>query len=86
MRAPFVAGFATALLAVPTFGYEVQTPPLDTPWTYELGTNPWPQHPRPQLKREAWQSLNGIWTYRAAQGLDAVNSPPSGQLDREVKD
>lgn len=65
--------------------YAVQTPPLDTDWTYQVGTNPWPQHPRPKLKRDKWQSLNGIWTYANATSLDAVNSPPFDQiLGREV--
>ncbi|KND87192.1 Beta-glucuronidase [Tolypocladium ophioglossoides CBS 100239] len=64
--------------------YKVQTPPLDTDWTYKVGTNPWPEHPRPQLRRDVWQSLNGIWTYQAAASTAAVSSPPSGPLDREV--
>lgn len=64
--------------------YEVQTPPLDTPWTYEVGTDPWPEYPRPQLRREAWQSLNGIWTYQAAESDTDVDSPPSGQLEKEI--
>ncbi|KXT04785.1 hypothetical protein AC578_9685 [Pseudocercospora eumusae] len=65
--------------------YAVQTPPLDTDWTYKVGTNPWPEHPRPKLKRDQWQSLNGIWTYSNASSLDAVNSPPVNQtLSREV--
>jgi beta-galactosidase/beta-glucuronidase len=65
--------------------YEVQTPPLDTDWTYEVGTDPWPEHPRPQLRRDAWQSLNGLWTWRAATGPGDVDSPPeAGALDREV--
>lgn len=65
--------------------YEVQTPPLDTEWTYKVGTDPWPEHPRPQLKREAWKSLNGIWTYQSAGGGDDVDSPPeSGELKHEV--
>lgn len=76
-------------------GYSVKTPPLDTPWyvtlaytvrsnfnshrTYEVGTNPWPQYPRPLLQRSAWQTLNGVWTYQNASSKDAVNSPPFGQ-------
>jgi beta-galactosidase/beta-glucuronidase len=65
--------------------YEVQTPPLDTDWTYEVGTDPWPEHPRPQLRRDAWQSLNGIWTWRAAESNDDLNNPPeAGPLDHEV--
>ncbi|KAI8624967.1 glycoside hydrolase family 2 protein [Xylariaceae sp. FL1651] len=44
-------------------GYKVKTPPLDTDWTYKVGTNPWPEYPRPQLQRSQWQSLNGVWQW-----------------------
>ncbi len=67
--------------------YKVQTPPLDTDWTYKVGTNPWPEHPRPLLHRDNWQSLNGIWTYESADGspaAQALDSPPSRQLGKEV--
>ncbi|PHH93096.1 hypothetical protein CDD83_948 [Cordyceps sp. RAO-2017] len=64
--------------------YEVQKPPLDTEWTYRVGTNPWPEHPRPQLRRDAWQNLNGIWTYEEARDGSSVDNPPDGQLGREV--
>ncbi|KAM0426590.1 hypothetical protein ACHAPT_008284 [Fusarium lateritium] len=65
--------------------YKVQKPPLDTDWTYKVGTNPWPEHPRPQLRREAWKSLNGIWTWKAAEGEKDVENPPkAGGLEREV--
>lgn len=65
--------------------YKVQTPPLDTDWTYKVGTNPWPEYPRPQLQRETWQSLNGIWTFQpAAPGADDSGSPPAGPLQSEV--
>jgi len=64
--------------------YEVQTPPLDTDWTYEVGTDPWPEYPRPQLKREAWQSLNGLWTWRASEDGGVDSPPEAGPLDAEV--
>lgn len=68
--------------------YQVQKPPLDTPWTYTVGTDPWPHHPRPQLRRSAWQweTLNGVWTYQAASPADdsALANPPTGDLEREV--
>ncbi|KAK3675974.1 hypothetical protein LTR78_004166 [Recurvomyces mirabilis] len=68
-----------------TTKYAVKTPPLTTDWTYKVGTNPWPEYPRPQLQRSQWQSLNGIWTWQNASSLDAVNSPPFGQtLSSEV--
>lgn len=64
--------------------YRLVPPPLDTPWTEKVGKNPWPQYPRPQLRRDTWQSLNGIWTYQAAKGADDVSSPPSLPLNQEV--
>lgn len=65
--------------------YAVKQPPLTTPWTYKVGTNPWPEYPRPQLQRPEWQNLNGIWKYQNASSLDSVETPPFGQnLAREV--
>lgn len=68
-----------------TIPYAVQTPPLDTNWTYNVGTDPWPQYPRPKLERSQWQSLNGIWTYANASGKGDLSIPPFNQtLSREV--
>ncbi|KUJ08553.1 putative hydrolase [Mollisia scopiformis] len=65
--------------------YSVKTPPLTTNWTYEVGTNPWPEYPRPQLQRSQWQNLNGIWRYENAASLNATEDPPFGQtLENEV--
>ncbi|KAK3707563.1 hypothetical protein LTR37_012058 [Vermiconidia calcicola] len=60
-------------------GYSVQEPPLTTPWTYEVGTDPWPEYPRPLFQRPQWQSLNGIWRHQNYSSIQAVNSPPVGQ-------
>lgn len=59
--------------------YAVQTPPLDTKWTYEVGTDPWPQYPRPKLVRSQWQSLNGVWSYSDASGKHELSNPPFNQ-------
>lgn len=65
--------------------YKVQTPPLDTDWTYAVGTNPWPEHPRPQLRRDDWRNLNGLWTFGDADAADASpDRPPTTPLPREV--
>ncbi|KAF7171694.1 hypothetical protein CNMCM5623_004008 [Aspergillus felis] len=65
--------------------YAPKVPPLDTDWTSKVGTNPWPEYPRPQLERSEWQNLNGIWQYQNAAGLEAVQAPPFGQaLANEV--
>lgn len=68
-----------------TVKYAPKVPPLDTDWTSKVGTNPWPEYPRPQLERSEWQNLNGIWQYQNAAGLEAVQAPPFGQaLANEV--
>jgi beta-galactosidase/beta-glucuronidase len=72
-RLALLAGLS---VAADSSKYKVKTPPLTTPWTYEVGTNPWPEYPRPQLQRSQWKSLNGIWNYKNASGLDALNDPP----------
>lgn len=37
---------------------------LPTPWSAEMDPeNPLPEYPRPQLRRERWKSLNGIWEF-----------------------
>ncbi|ELR02050.1 hypothetical protein VC83_08673 [Pseudogymnoascus destructans] len=65
--------------------YAVKEPPLTTDWNFKVGTNPWPEYPRPQLERAEWQNLNGIWKYQDAASLNSLNSPPFGQeLAQEV--
>ncbi|KAL7623558.1 hypothetical protein AAE478_007241 [Parahypoxylon ruwenzoriense] len=53
------------------------TPPLDTDWTYSVGTDPWPEYPRPQLQRSKWQNLNGIWKWK--RGSDLGETPPDSE-------
>ena len=37
---------------------------MNTEWTSTVSaTNPLPEYPRPQLVRESWMSLNGLWEY-----------------------
>lgn len=79
-----IPALATAILAVPAFSYEVQKPPLDTDWTYNVGTNPWPEHPRPLLHRPAWQNLNGIWKYREASADEGKIAPLNETLTQDV--
>jgi hypothetical protein len=77
-----------SLLALPRYAtaweYSVKTPPLDTDWTYKVGTSPWPEYPRPQLTRDKWKNLNGVWSYRNAERHDEVDDPPTGDLGAGV--
>ncbi|WP_369216006.1 AbfB domain-containing protein [Streptomyces flavofungini] len=47
--------------------------PMTTPWTNQVPTDsPLPEYPRPQLTRQDWVNLNGIWDF-------AVTSADAGQ-------
>lgn len=38
--------------------------PIKTKWAETINPeSPWPEYPRPQLVRENWQNLNGLWKY-----------------------
>ncbi|PVI04925.1 glycoside hydrolase family 2 protein [Periconia macrospinosa] len=56
--------------------YQLKTGPLDTDWTKQVGTNPWPEYPRPQLARSEWKNLNGVWQYQNASGGAAELATP----------
>lgn len=73
----------TVLADVPVFaqsdetGYQKKEAPLETPWTDEVGPdNALPEYPRPQMERDRWQNLNGVWQFAAADEGDAA---PVGQ-------
>lgn len=37
---------------------------LLTRWSEDVNpSNPWPEYPRPQMQRDNWQNLNGLWEY-----------------------
>jgi hypothetical protein len=45
--------------------------PLLTKWSREVGpTNALPEYPRPQMARETWQNLNGLWDYAVSGKLE----------------
>ena len=59
------------------------TAPLLTKWSKDVNPkNPLPEYPRPQLVRDEWMNLNGIWQYAEAASNEA---PPAGkELDGRI--
>jgi hypothetical protein len=61
--------------------WHVGIPPLATKWTSKVGPdNALPEYPRPQLTRDKWQNLNGVWEFARA---DAGQAVPAGQALNE---
>jgi beta-galactosidase/beta-glucuronidase len=54
---------------------------LKTRWASEVsGTLPLPEHPRPQMQREAWGSLNGPWEYAIQPAAQATPERWEGRI------
>lgn len=64
--------------------YKIGPLQLDTPWTKDVGTNPWPEYPRPRLQRSAWKNLNGVWRYRNTDKTTLSNPPFGERLESPV--
>jgi hypothetical protein len=64
--------------------YEKKTAKLMTPWGEALqATGPvLSEYPRPQMVREKWLNLNGIWQFQPASS--ANEALPEGDLSREI--
>lgn len=65
--------------------YEKKTATLMTPWGEAMkAADPvLPEYPRPQMVRENWLNLNGIWQFQPAASFS--EPLPSGNLSREIK-
>ncbi|HEX2130963.1 MAG TPA: LamG-like jellyroll fold domain-containing protein [Actinophytocola sp.] len=86
-----VAATVTAVALIPGVSvtasadpvWQPKTPPLSTPWTDQVGPdNALPEYPRPQLVRDDWKNLNGVWEFA---GADSLGDPPVGEtLDERI--
>ena len=55
--------------------------PIQTPWTAEVSpANAHPEYPRPQLVREQWASLNGLWDYAIVPADDPQPKKWDGRI------
>ncbi len=53
---------------------------LSTKWAAEISpVNAWPEYPRPQLLRDEWINLNGLWDYAIA-GKDSMPTAFRGKI------
>lgn len=63
--------------------WEMKEPQIETPWTQAVGPdNAHPEYPRPQMVREAWQNLNGVWQFSG--GSEGESPPIGGDLDEQI--
>jgi beta-galactosidase/beta-glucuronidase len=79
MRTPLLLLLAS-ILASPALGappWKIADAPLRTPWADQVDpAKVLPEYPRPQMVRDRWISLNGVWEFQEARPTDAL---PSGR-------
>jgi Glycosyl hydrolases family 2, sugar binding domain/Glycosyl hydrolases family 2 len=78
-----------AIVNTPAYAAEAwqrQSPPLSTPWTHLVGpNNALPEYPRPQLVRQRWLNLNGVWAYTGRSRDTALQAaPPLTAYDEKI--
>ncbi|CAK0785159.1 hypothetical protein CVIRNUC_008365 [Coccomyxa viridis] len=58
---------------------------LATPWSCKVDpANPWPQYPRPQMKRPDWMNLNGKWQWQSYDTWQTNPPPFNVTLERSI--
>ncbi len=76
MKKTFLSIFLAGLFAVAAAqNWQPVGDKIKTPWAEEINPeNPLPEYPRPQMEREQWVNLNGLWDYAI---VDRNSSTPS---------
>ena len=73
--------FAAAALAAAAAGAWQQAPGMKTPWGEKVTPeNAWREYPRPQMARDAWTNLNGLWQYAVTRDAPGVPSEWDGEI------
>ena len=87
MKHPFVTVLLLAVVAgcgqkpAETGAWVPAEVPISTPWAAEVSpANAHPEYPRPQMVREKWASLNGLWDYAVVPSEAAEPSQWDGQI------
>jgi hypothetical protein len=60
----FLLTFSVSMSGAQTAAWKVVDGKITTPWASEVNPDaPLPEYPRPQMIRDGWLNLNGLWDY-----------------------
>lgn len=88
-HASFVIAIVLVLLVLVPFamagerpgGWRCRDVTIQSRWAKDVSpTSAWPEYPRPQLVRDAWLSLNGLWNY----AITPADTPAPKVYDGEI--
>ncbi len=73
--------FAAAALAAMVAGAWQQVPGMKTPWGEKVTpANAWREYPRPQMVRQNWTNLNGLWQYTVTKNAPGCPVKWDGEI------
>lgn len=73
--------FAAAALAAMVAGAWQQVPGMKTPWGEKVTpANAWREYPRPQMVRQNWTNLNGLWQYAVTKDAPGCPTKWDGEI------
>jgi beta-galactosidase/beta-glucuronidase len=62
-------------------GWKIAGNKITTPWSANVNPlNPLPEYPRPQMVRENWKSLNGLWDYAIISSAEPMPESFQGKI------
>lgn len=62
-------------------GWKPQAGPLKTPWSADVAPGKtWTEYPRPQMQRNNWVNLNGLWDYAITDTAAGVPARWDGKI------
>ena len=72
---------SAALCAASFCGAWSAAPGMKTPWGEKVTPeNAWREYPRPQMARDAWLNLNGLWEYAVTAESPAIPEKWDGEI------
>jgi hypothetical protein len=81
MRKLIVSLFLTATVVAQGQSWKPAKVSLTTRWGKQVTpSNAWQEYPRPQMQREEWMNLNGLWNYSVAAKGQSTPSNYEGQI------
>lgn len=76
-----IATTIAGCLAAPVAAWQPVGDRIMSRWASEVDpAAPWPEYPRPQMAREAWLNLNGLWDYAIAPRDESQPAAWEGQI------
>ena len=78
----FFLGCSLQTLRAQTSAWQIAGDKITTPWSEQVDASktPLPEYPRPQMVRENWLNLNGLWDYAIQPKANARPSSFEGKI------